>query len=214
MLTGFSCLCHEPFERRMSRFWWRDSGGWRILEEYFAAMPTDTAAEYSTSCVSEHFFTECVQNIGIFWLFPELDQNIRIFSILSPSARSWNRIETLQITFPPQIPLLSSNPLRLTPQHLTKCKITEWLQFAKGHTIHLKCRQPCFNRQDFYQIIKFQHNLLSANIGPRSGGGTGKKPGYGTGKQTLRLKSNGTGQVEEVESFFLTKEKVLSVVKT
>ena len=107
-----------------------------------------------------------------------------------------------------------SNPLRLTPQHLTKCKITEWLQFVKGHTIHLKFRQPCFNHQDFYQIIKFQHNLLSANIGPRSGGGTGKKPGYGTGKQTLRLKSNGTGQVEEVESFFLTKEKVLSVVKT
>ena len=108
----------------------------------------------------------------------------------------------------------SSNPLRLTPQHLTKCKITEWLQFVKGQTIHLKCRQPCFNHQDFYQIIKFQHNLLAANIGPRSGGGTGKKPGYGTGKQTLRLKSNGTGQVEEVESFFLTKEKVLSVVKT
>merc|ERR1712037_538314 len=39
-----------------------------------------------------------------------------------------------------------------------------------------------------------------ANIGPRSGGGTGKKQGYGTGKQTLRLKSNGTGQVEEVDN--------------
>merc|ERR1712013_618671 len=35
------------------------------------------------------------------------------------------------------------------------------------------------------------------NIGPRTGAGGGKKAGYGTGKQTLRLKSNGTAAVEE-----------------
>lgn len=37
------------------------------------------------------------------------------------------------------------------------------------------------------------------NIGPRSGPGSGKKASYGSGKQTLRLKSNGTAQVEEVD---------------
>jgi len=39
-----------------------------------------------------------------------------------------------------------------------------------------------------------------ANIGPRSGPGAGKKASYGSGKQTLRLKSNGTAEVEEVDS--------------
>jgi len=51
-----------------------------------------------------------------------------------------------------------------------------------------------------------------ANIGPRSGGGTGKKPGYGTGKQTLRLKSNGTGQVEEVDSVRTTAEENINTL--
>lgn len=39
-----------------------------------------------------------------------------------------------------------------------------------------------------------------ANIGPRSGPGTGKKASYGSGKQTLRLKSNGTAAIEEVDN--------------
>jgi len=51
-----------------------------------------------------------------------------------------------------------------------------------------------------------------ANIGPRSGGGTGKKQGYGTGKQTLRLKSNGTGQVEEVDSVRTTAEENINTL--
>ena len=42
--------------------------------------------------------------------------------------------------------------------------------------------------------------FLSANIGPRSGPGTGKKASYGSGKQTLRLKSNGTAAIEEVDN--------------
>jgi len=46
-----------------------------------------------------------------------------------------------------------------------------------------------------------------ANIGPRSGPGAGKKPAYGTGKQTLRLKSNGTGKVEEVDNVRTTAEE-------
>ena len=42
--------------------------------------------------------------------------------------------------------------------------------------------------------------FFSANIGPRSGAGTGKKASYGSGKQTLRLKSNGTAAIEEVDN--------------
>jgi len=38
-----------------------------------------------------------------------------------------------------------------------------------------------------------------ANIGPRSGPGSGKKASYGSGKQTLRLRANGPAQVEEVD---------------
>ena len=37
-------------------------------------------------------------------------------------------------------------------------------------------------------------------IGPRSGPGAGKKAGYGSGKQTLRLKANGTAAIEEVDN--------------
>ena len=42
--------------------------------------------------------------------------------------------------------------------------------------------------------------FIAANIGPRSGPGTGKKASYGSGKQTLRLKSNGTAAIEEVDN--------------
>ena len=42
--------------------------------------------------------------------------------------------------------------------------------------------------------------FIPANIGPRSGPGTGKKASYGSGKQTLRLKSNGTAAIEEVDN--------------
>merc|ERR1711915_1087435 len=45
-----------------------------------------------------------------------------------------------------------------------------------------------------------------ANIGPRSGPGSGKKSSYGSGKQTLRLKSNGTAAVEEVDTVRTTAE--------
>jgi len=38
-----------------------------------------------------------------------------------------------------------------------------------------------------------------ANIGPRSGPGTGKKASYGSGKQTLRLRANGPAEVEETD---------------
>ena len=41
--------------------------------------------------------------------------------------------------------------------------------------------------------------LDSANIGPRSGPGTGKKASYGSGKQTLRLRANGPAEVEETD---------------
>ena len=44
------------------------------------------------------------------------------------------------------------------------------------------------------------HNIcISANIGPRSGPGSGKKASYGSGKQTLRLRANGPAQVEEID---------------
>ena len=38
-----------------------------------------------------------------------------------------------------------------------------------------------------------------ANIGPRNGGGGMKKSGYGSGRQTLRFKSNGEAKVEDVD---------------
>lgn len=34
-------------------------------------------------------------------------------------------------------------------------------------------------------------------IGPRNGSKTGAKKGYGTGKETLRLKSNGNATIED-----------------
>ena len=48
-------------------------------------------------------------------------------------------------------------------------------------------------------IIKLIFLLFSANIGPRSGPGSGKKASYGSGKQTLRLRANGPAQVEEID---------------
>ncbi len=141
---------------------WADSGGWRILEEYFAAMPTDTAAEYSTSCVSDHFFSECVQNIGIFWLFSKSDQNIRIFSILSPSARSWNRIETLQITFPPQIPLLSSNPLRLTPHKMQNHRMAPVSKKRPKNHLKFVLTTRTFIKSSSFNTISFQRTSAPA----------------------------------------------------
>jgi hypothetical protein len=41
--------------------------------------------------------------------------------------------------------------------------------------------------------------LFAANIGPRSGGGGGKSKSYGSGRQTLRFKANGSAKVEEVD---------------
>ena len=50
------------------------------------------------------------------------------------------------------------------------------------------------------------------NIGPRSGGGAGKKASYGSGKQTLRLKSNGTAAVEEVDNVRTTAELNINIL--
>ena len=49
-------------------------------------------------------------------------------------------------------------------------------------------------------MISFLIYIFTANIGPRSGPGSGKKASYGSGKQTLRLKSNGTAAIEEVDN--------------
>ena len=54
---------------------------------------------------------------------------------------------------------------------------------------------------------KTKSSFFPANIGPRSGPGAGKKASYGSGKQTLRLKSNGTAAVEEVDSVRTTAEE-------
>ena len=55
------------------------------------------------------------------------------------------------------------------------------------------------------RVISF---LLSANIGPRSGGGS-KKPSFGSGRQTLRFKANGSAKVEDVDDArTLAEEKI------
>lgn len=52
-------------------------------------------------------------------------------------------------------------------------------------------------------------------IGPRSGPGAGKKAGYGSGKQTLRLKANGTAAIEEVDnSRTLAEENINKLLET
>lgn len=55
--------------------------------------------------------------------------------------------------------------------------------------------------------ISTDRPTAAANIGPRSGPGSGKKASYGSGKQTLRLKSNGTAQVEEVDNVRTSAEE-------
>ena len=55
-------------------------------------------------------------------------------------------------------------------------------------------------------------SILLVNIGPRSGGGAGKKASYGSGKQTLRLKSNGTASVEEVDNVRTTAEENINLL--
>jgi hypothetical protein len=46
--------------------------------------------------------------------------------------------------------------------------------------------------------LSFFYLLLLANIGPRSGPG-GKQKSFGSGRQTLRFKANGSAKVEEVD---------------
>ena len=56
---------------------------------------------------------------------------------------------------------------------------------------------------------------FSANIGPRSGPGSGKKASYGSGKQTLRLRANGPAQVEEVDTCRTqAEEKINSLLES
>ena len=55
----------------------------------------------------------------------------------------------------------------------------------------------------------------SGAIGPRSGPGTGKKASYGSGKQTLRLKANGTAAIEEVDnSRTLAEDNINKLLET
>ena len=57
-------------------------------------------------------------------------------------------------------------------------------------------------------------NILGA-IGPRSGPGSGKKASYGSGKQTLRLKANGTAAIEDVDnSRTLAEENINKLLET
>ena len=66
----------------------------------------------------------------------------------------------------------------------------------------------------YTEICRFILNVLGA-IGPRSGPGTGKKAGYGSGKQTLRLKANGTAAIEEVDnSRTLAEENINKLLET
>nr|ACO15261.1 PDZ domain-containing protein GIPC1 [Caligus clemensi] len=52
-----------------------------------------------------------------------------------------------------------------------------------------------------------------SNAGPKSSNGSSKK-GYGTGKQTLRFKSNGSAQVEEIDDArTLAEEKINEVLE-
>jgi len=52
-------------------------------------------------------------------------------------------------------------------------------------------------------------------IGPRSGAGSGKKASYGSGKQTLRLKANGTAAIEDVDnSRTLAEENINKLLET
>ena len=64
-------------------------------------------------------------------------------------------------------------------------------------------------------MISFLIYIFTANIGPRSGPGSGKKASYGSGKQTLRLKSNGTAAIEEVDNVrTLAEENINKLLET
>ena len=67
--------------------------------------------------------------------------------------------------------------------------LNEWIARLEFITPHLSLKRCISN------IF-----LISGAIGPRSGPGAGKKAGYGSGKQTLRLKANGTAAIEEVDN--------------
>ena len=68
-------------------------------------------------------------------------------------------------------------------------------------------------KNDFENILKII--LFSGAIGPRSGPGTGKKASYGSGKQTLRLKANGTAAIEEVDnSRTLAEDNINKLLET
>ena len=53
-------------------------------------------------------------------------------------------------------------------------------------------------------------SYFSANIGPRNSGSAGGKKGYGTGRQTLRFKSNGEAKVEEVDDVRTVAEEKIN----
>ena len=59
---------------------------------------------------------------------------------------------------------------------------------------------PDYPHLSLKRCIYFYFFLIPGAIGPRSGPGAGKKAGYGSGKQTLRLKANGTAAIEEVDN--------------
>ena len=72
--------------------------------------------------------------------------------------------------------------------------------FLTPPSLSLNCLSSLLNpffSLSFPQI--YLSYIFSANIGPRSGPGSGKKASYGSGKQTLRLRANGPAQVEEVD---------------
>lgn len=50
---------------------------------------------------------------------------------------------------------------------------------------------------------------MIAHIGPRSGGGSKKSSSYGTGKETLRLRSKGPATVEDAVSSYLKHSSLL-----
>ena len=69
------------------------------------------------------------------------------------------------------------------------------------------------NIENIENILKII--LFSGAIGPRSGPGTGKKASYGSGKQTLRLKANGTAAIEEVDnSRTLAEDNINKLLET
>ena len=70
--------------------------------------------------------------------------------------------------------------------------------------------------EKLYRYMQIYFECLNVGaIGPRTGPGTGKKAGYGSGKQTLRLKANGTAAIEEVDnSRTLAEENINKLLET